>query len=195
MLARLHSNCISHLNPGYIILCNGHAEIVEKAADGAGTLRVSLPDEALLLKGKAGTHQVIWLSASRCADAALLTVDATTTTIHIFELKSTVRSGDLEVIREQIEGMLHNARALIGFMGLPVDIRVRLYLVWKRELLSSDANPNPVTLKRLVGEQLTKRERILTELLVDNQMSVLDLGPIPLTIIQRDAAGNAAHTL
>lgn len=194
MLAVFHSNRASRLNPDYITLCNGQAQISEKAAAGAGTLSVALQTDALLLIGREKKGQIAWLKGKSCADAALLTICPRGTTIHVFEMKKTVSVGDLESILLQIEGMVQNVYALIGVLGLPSATHVCIYLALQTEKISPVGNPSLIGFKGQLGKPPTKRERLLAELL-DNRMSILDLGPVPVTIIQRDAAGNAAHTL
>jgi hypothetical protein len=136
--------------------CSDNILIVEeKNKDGEAEITCLLQNEVICFtieKGKLGC-----LVNEKCADAIIFEKVATDHWhLHIMECKRTVKKDTWESdIKKQFEAAIFNAYAIMGILGIQVEhlTCIKCYTAFRRDLLTLQQNPDPVSLKAMVGEK------------------------------------------
>lgn len=142
---------LSHLNADYAVERSDIVEVIETAAEGAGTARFEVVGSSLHLR-PCRTHQVVWLKERKCADGAIITFSDDGARIHVVELKSGLSYKKWVDVKSQFEGMYLNALALSKFLGINNVVEVVFYIAFSNENLTKAATASPILLKRLPKE-------------------------------------------
>lgn len=126
-------------------------EEVEPA--GAGSVTMKVTGDYVVVRPKSGTHQIIWLSDSKCADGGIVAFkNSTTVSIHIVELKSSVNLRRWEEVKSQFNGMLLNSLALLRLGGIQIDVNeVKCYLAFTKDKITAQISASPVLQKNMPG--------------------------------------------
>lgn len=114
--------------------------LTEKGA-GQADVEVDLSNPCILFKDLE-KRKLKYFKNDMCADYVLFEYEGQCWTIHIFELKRTVKTKEWEHIKRQFAGALQNALALAGVLNFDVDLnQVHLYTAYRNDLINNDANP------------------------------------------------------
>jgi hypothetical protein len=167
--------------------------IKEKRAQGGGEVTFTPADNCYVFIP--GETPIAWLENRKCADGAILAAAGSSCAgIHLVELKSGIRANDWPDIKKQLEGLLHNVRALYAVASLPAPQKIKAYVAYTSDHLSKDHTTAMVLLKTPVGLG-AKTLGPSTDDWERNMISLLDDQNVPLVKIQRNESGNATASL
>jgi hypothetical protein len=167
--------------------------IREKEALGAGEVTFTPAENCYVFLP--GGVPISWLENQKCADGAILAArDSACAGIHLVELKSGIRASGWPNIKMQLEGLLHNVRALYAISGLTAPQQIKAYVAYRNDYISKANTAAPILLKMPLGLK-AKQLGPSTEDWECNMISLLDDKNIPLVKIQRDENGNATASL
>lgn len=114
--------------------------LTEKGA-GQADVEVGLSNPCILFKDLE-KRKLKYFKNDMCADYVLFEYKGQYWTIHIFELKRTVKTKEWEHIKRQFSGALQNALALAGVLDFNVDLKqVHLYTAYRNDLINNEADP------------------------------------------------------
>lgn len=161
--------------------------IIEPTGSGAGILRFQLPpgDTALRIN-LSENNRFPCIRQRKVADGIVLQFgeQGQLKALHLVELKSRLTGGEWRKVKEQLQGALHNAHALLGVLGLALPARIVCHTAYKQDAISS----NPALLKMPTGTKATHSDSdwITDRVTIDPTLPALDHYKH-----QRDGNGNA----
>lgn len=162
--------------------------VIEPNSGGAGAVRFQLPqgDTALRIN-LSENNRFPCIKQRKVADGVILQFgeQGQLKALHLIELKSRLTSGEWRKVKEQLQGALHNAHALLGVLGLDLPPRIVCHTAYKQDAIGS----NPALLKAPMGIKAshTDSDWVTGRVMIDPIFPTLDHYKY-----QRDGHGNAS---
>jgi len=182
-----------HVNINKVVGPAASPVIRERNSSGAGEVIFTAAEDCYIFLP--GEEPIAWLENRKCADGAILVATGSTCAgIHLVELKGGIRATNWPDIKRQLEGLLHNVRALYAISGLTAPEKIKAYVAFKNDRLSKARTTASVLLKMPVGLGAQTLGPSTDDWERDT-ISLLDHQNIPLVKIQRNESGNATASL
>lgn len=132
--------------------------LTEDRAKGEADLTLKLENPCILFR-KLEEKKLGYFQNKKCADYVLYEQRGDRWSVHIFELKRTVKESNWEDMKKQFMGAMQNALAIAGFLGINMDMRdVYVYSVYRNDKFDCPADPARLRLKTYQrGEKRQKK--------------------------------------
>lgn len=184
--ARLDWIDANHFSQGRVV------DVVEMDEAGKGAVQFMLKEGETALRFKLSEKwRFPCIKQRKTADGVILqfSVAKKLQAIHLVELKSKLTGSEWSKVKEQLQGALHNAHALLGVLGLGWPEQIICHTAYKVDMLST----NPALLKQPTGEraqQIDGADWVQGEVVIDRRFPRLKHYRH-----QRDGSGNAIVNL
>jgi hypothetical protein len=150
MLTESFEERLKWIDPNHYERHSEQIIVKEAQEDGKATIFCEVSNDVIKMNFES-QKRIKYLKQQKVADTVLFEfIDTKSVKLHIIECKSTVKADDWNnKIKLQFEGGLLNALAFMGILGLS-DIRaIMFYTFYRKEEISTQSIPNPLTLKAL----------------------------------------------
>ncbi|MCM1106185.1 MAG: hypothetical protein NC355_04495 [Blautia sp.] len=117
-------------------------QLEELSPEGKCRLTVYLKEPCILFI-KLEKHKLGYFTNKKCADYILFEKNGQGWTLHVFELKRTVKETTWEeIIKYQFQGAMQNAMAIAGFLGIPISYQqTRFYTAYRSDRINCVGDP------------------------------------------------------
>ncbi len=144
---------LDHLSGDYIwpVEEGSSFSIKEVKAGGEGEAKFKASKPTIVIKAK-DQSPVVWaLKNRKCAEAAMISVEAEYCHLHLLEMKSKLTQSELAKAVLQLEGMYLSALAVSKIIGIDQIASVTCYIGYKENALSPKASADMIMFKTFVG--------------------------------------------
>ena len=183
---------LNYIQPDHLSEAEDHITFEEPDAAGRATITFVARQPCLRVK-PAKRHPVSWSRHQKCADGAIIEFKNQTSVLHIVELKKHINTGNWGDAKKQFAGMLVNALALGGALGVGEFNEVIAYVAFQRDDLTATETSSTISLKSETGTG----KRLLPDGddWREGKLDLLHFPKVSLVKIQLDDEAHATHPL
>ena len=183
---------LNYIRPDHLSETQDRITFEETDAAGRATITFVAQKPCLRVK-PAKRHPVSWSRHQKCADGAIIEFKNQTSVLHIVELKKHINTGNWGDAKKQFAGMLVNALALGGALGVGEFNEVIAYVAFQRDDLTATETSSTISLKSETGTG----KRLLPDGddWREGKLDLLHFPKVSLVKIQLDDEAHATHPL
>lgn len=130
-------------------------EIKEKIEAGYAKIKIDCDNRMIVFKNME-KKKLQNLKCKNCADYIIFEETKEGMTVHIWEMKRTVKEKEWKHIKKQFLGAVLNSYALAGVLGVEIDERkINFYTCYRRDLINS-----PVSMRAMLADRTEKSNNV-----------------------------------
>lgn len=157
------------LSGNAISLSDKQLHLAENDILGRAEIDVYLSSESILFP-HVDKNKIRWFKNNCSADNIIISNMDGSLTIHIFEIKKTIKKKQWEKIKEQFCGALPYAAGLLGIIGKDFStVNVILYTIYANDYLSNPQQEDPLLLHFPINNE-SKKEWLKDKVNIDSPL-------------------------